>query len=282
MKSRDSSGTSMVIPIYKSNAYLTTLISAISRQSVLPEEVIFAEDDEDAETVSILANAAKQLPSIKIKLVQQPDVGFRKAEIVNKAVTKAKNKRLVFLDGDCLPHPKYVESYTLRLASQVVLNSRPVRLRSYHRQLFEDSKGNFKPVDLIRVLRMCEPPRRYAVHIKNYPLISRNRSFYGSSWACMKDDFFHVNGYDEDFCLGGYGFEDTDLSHRFYRSGAKLFNTKFRSIYYHFFEQGDRDQRESSKRINKVLLEGNDRRQLVRCKNGIDKWAGKVSLSYES
>lgn len=272
----------MVIPIYKSNAYLPTLISAISRQSMLPDEVIFAEDDLDAETVSVLFKAAKQLPSVKIKLVQQQDTGFRKAEIVNKAVTQATGERLVFLDGDCLPHPRYVESYSLSLASQIVLNSRPVRLRGYHRQLFEDPQGNFKPIDLIRVLRMCEPPRRYAIHIKNFPLISRNKSFYGSSWACMKDDFIRVNGYDEDFCLGGYGFEDTDLSHRFYRSGAKLFNTKFRSVYYHFFEQGDHDQRESGKRINKSLLAENDRRGLVRCKNGVDKWAGKISLSYES
>lgn len=272
----------MVIPIYKSNAYLTTLISAISRQSMLPDEVIFAEDDLDANTVSVLSKAAKQLPNIKIKLVQQPDTGFRKAEIVNKAVTQAKNRKLVFLDGDCLPHPGYVESYSLSLSPRIVLNSRPVRLRAHHRLLFMDPHDNFKPVDLIRVLRMCEPPRRYAIHLKNFPLISRNRSFYGSSWACMKDDFISVNGYDEDFCMGGYGFEDTDLSHRFYRSGATLLNTKFRSVYYHFFEQGDRNQRESGKRINKVLLDNNDRIELVRCSNGIDKWAGNVSLSYES
>ena len=102
---------SLIISIYKLQNELPLLLSALAQQSQLPGEIIFAEDDISEETIQILKSGKQQYPQLRMKLVQHEDRGFRKAEIVNKAVAISDFEKLVFLDGDCLPHRDYVKTY---------------------------------------------------------------------------------------------------------------------------------------------------------------------------
>ena len=267
---------SLIVSIYHSQADLPLLLSALSQQSKVPDEIIFAEDDISIDTVEILREGKKRYPHLKMKLVQHEDRGFRKAEIANKAVSIARNDKLVFLDGDCLPHRHYVKVYAENVTKDKLLNARPVRLFTRHRELFLDEEGGYRPPATISVLRLADPPRRYCIYLPFYPISQRYSAMYGSSWSCMKSQFLQVNGYDEQFCIGGYGYEDTDLSHRFNRLGVQCYVPKFRTIYYHFFDPGGAEAKEAGKRVNKQLLDANDKKYLVSCELGISQWMGKI------
>ena len=103
--------SSLIVSIYKLQAELPLLLSALAKQSHIPDEIIFAEDAISEDTIKLLSAESKKYPHLRLCLVQHEDRGFRKAEIVNKAVTLAAYNQLIFLDGDCLPHTHYVRSY---------------------------------------------------------------------------------------------------------------------------------------------------------------------------
>jgi GT2 family glycosyltransferase len=269
-------GVSLIISIYKLQAELPLLISALAQQSHTPDEIIFAEDDISLDTIKILKEESNKYSHLSMKLVQHEDRGFRKAEIVNKAVAIAENEKLIFLDGDCLPHHHYVKVYAQNVAPSKLLNARPVRLFIRDRSLFIDYVGRYSQASTLSVLWRADPPRRYSLYLPYYPINQRNSAMYGSSWACMKNDLISVNGYDEKFCVGGYGYEDTDLSHRFNRAGVQCYVPKFRAIYYHFFDPTSRESKDASKVTNKRLLESNDKTGLIQCQRGLSQWIGKI------
>ncbi len=274
--------TSLIIAIYKLNKELPLLLSSLAQQSRLPGEIIFAEDDINADTVRMLEHAKHLYPALKMKLVQHEDRGFRKAEIVNKAAAIAEHEKLIFLDGDCLPHPHYIKTYDDNIMGGKLLNARPVRLFVQHRPLFIGFNGVYHQPAALSVALHADPPRRYCLYLPFYPIGQRHSAMYGSSWACTKADLLKVNGYDERFCIGGYGYEDTDLSHRFNRAGVQCYVPKFRAIYYHFFDPAGGEAKEAGKVINKILLDRNDEEKLVYCESGISQWIGKISPIWTS
>ena len=70
--------------------------------------------------------------------------------------------------------------------------------------------------------------------------------------------------------------EDTDLSRRLNRVDVYCYVPKFRAIYYHFFDPSGADMKEAGKKVNKQLLDSNDRHAVVYCELGIDQWQGKI------
>ena len=279
---RQPMSTSLIISIYKLQSELPLLISALAQQSQIPNEIIFAEDAFSPDTIKVLRAESKKYPQLRMSLVQHEDRGFRKAEIVNKAVTIAAYEKLIFLDGDCLPHKHYVKVYAQSIAPGKLLNARPVRLFVGDRALFIDPDGKYQQPWIFSVLWNADPPRRYGIYLPFYPVNLRFSAMYGSSWACMKDDLIMVNGYDEKFCIGGYGYEDTDLSHRFNRAGIQCFVPKFRVIYYHFFESSSREIKDAVKSTNRQLLDINDQHGVIQCELGLNQWKGKIEPSWVS
>ena len=81
--------SSLIVSIYKLQAELPLLLSALAQQSHIPDEIIFAEDAISEDTIKVLSAESKKYSQLRLRLVQHEDRGFRKAEIVNKAVTLA-------------------------------------------------------------------------------------------------------------------------------------------------------------------------------------------------
>ena len=46
-----------------------------------------------------------------MKHIWQPDEGFRAAKIRNEGIRISKADYFIFLDGDCVPHPRFVEDH---------------------------------------------------------------------------------------------------------------------------------------------------------------------------
>ena len=273
---------SLIISIYKLQAELPLLLSAIAQQSQIPDEIIFAEDADSAETIKLLSAESQKYPQLSLRLIQQEDRGFQKSTIVNKAVSLATHNKLIFLDGDCLPHTHYVSSYSKNMGKGKLLNARPVFLKEYCRAMFLRSDHQFNLPTVTNIVFNTIRGRRYAFYLPWMPVRQRNSSMRGSSWACFKEDFCKVNGYDEEFSNHGYGYEDIDLSHRMNRSKVMCYVPKNRVIYYHFGEPGIGDNKALSLPNTKAHLEINDKKKLISCEKGINQWLGNINFTWMS
>ena len=58
----------------------------------------------------------------------QEDCGFRKNRMLNKAVVQSRAEYLIFLDGDCIPHRKFVEEHCKARREGFVVAGRRVDL----------------------------------------------------------------------------------------------------------------------------------------------------------
>ena len=101
---------SLLISTYNRPEALAKSLAGVTLQSRAPAEVLIADDGSKQPTRDlVLAWARSQ--SFPVKHVWHEDDGFRKTVILNQAVLAAGGDYLVFTDGDCVPHPKFVADH---------------------------------------------------------------------------------------------------------------------------------------------------------------------------
>src|ERR1035437_5631237 len=103
-------GIGLIINSFEQPDYLGRVLAAVARQTSLPEEVLLADDGSGEAVRSVFAkwSAAQRL---RVEHVWQPHEGFRRARILNEAIARAGSEYWVFLDGDTLPHPKFIADH---------------------------------------------------------------------------------------------------------------------------------------------------------------------------
>jgi cellulose synthase/poly-beta-1,6-N-acetylglucosamine synthase-like glycosyltransferase len=205
------------------------ILRALERQTVKDFEVIIAEDDEAADTVDYLAKQVVRMP-FPILHVCQHDKGFRKNRILNKAVAASTGDLIVFLDGDCVPHRKWLEEYSSQADKNVVLSGRRLMVSEILTQTLLRTK-KLSYLSLIYQLRYGSNNLEEGIYLPFYrrPNIS---SLLGCNWAILKKHLIAVNGFDEDYVSPGVG-EDLDIAWRLAGNGIMLRSMRHRAIVYH-------------------------------------------------
>jgi glycosyltransferase involved in cell wall biosynthesis len=106
--------TSVVISTYNAPAWLEKTLWGFFHQSRQDFELLIADDGSRPETLERLRALAPRSP-VPLAHVWQPDDGFQKCRILNKAIAVACGERLLLTDGDCIPRRDFVDVHT-RLA----------------------------------------------------------------------------------------------------------------------------------------------------------------------
>jgi glycosyltransferase involved in cell wall biosynthesis len=96
---------SVIVSVYKNVEALRVILDALEKQSVAVDEIIISEDGESREMEHFVAT----LHNNKIKHIRQKDEGWRKNKALNNAIRNASSQYLIFIDGDVVPHPRFVE-----------------------------------------------------------------------------------------------------------------------------------------------------------------------------
>ena len=107
---------SLIISTYQKPDALDQVLRGVQRQSEMPGEILVADDGSGPATRELVAQWQQKLP-VPLRHVWQEDLGFRKTIILNKSLAAATGDYIVLLDGDCVPHPRFVEDHA-RLAEQ--------------------------------------------------------------------------------------------------------------------------------------------------------------------
>ena len=102
-------GNELIIATYNNPRSLSLCLESIRRQEVLPHGICFADDGSGAETRAIVEGFALQ--GVAVRHVWHEDDGFRKCEILNKAIASSRAEYLIFIDGDVMIHPGFVKRH---------------------------------------------------------------------------------------------------------------------------------------------------------------------------
>ena len=82
----------------------------LSKQSVMPHEIVIADDGSSKETASVITKMSK-LFTIPVKHIWHEDKGFRKSLILNKAIKASEGDYIIQIDGDIIVDPQFIKDH---------------------------------------------------------------------------------------------------------------------------------------------------------------------------
>jgi len=255
---------SLVVNTFNQPEFLRRVLNAVANQTEFPKEVVLADDGSDAET-GLFFDQWSARQSYPCSRVWQERAGFRRARVLNLAIAKASCGYLVFLDGDTIPHPRFLEDHR-RLAQ-------PATFVQGHRALIEKiaagyfGSGSFKS-DRRRAL--LQRQLRGVQHAFRWPRPARRhrtdlRGIRGCNLAIWRDDLLRVNGYNEGFI--GWGREDSELAVRLMNAGARRLDVRGWALCYHLWHP---PASRTNLGANDQLLEEALARKAVWCEVGLN------------
>lgn len=264
---------SVLISTYNWPSALKLSVESLFNQTILPNEILIADDGSGKETEDVVAGLIKNAPrGVYIKHIWQEDKGFRLAAIRNKALSQAKSDYIIQIDGDCIAEPHFVEDHLsmarkgrLITGSRVFVDKATTKI-ACDKGLFD--KREIKTTIDRRISAIRYSLLKYAIS----PIYKRNNieSLRGCNMSYFLEDAIRVNGYNEDF--EGWGHEDLEFNFRLYNSGVRKMNMKFGAILYHLYhpERSKDNENDNKKVAYNVLNE-----HITRIDKGIDQYMSK-------
>jgi glycosyltransferase involved in cell wall biosynthesis len=265
---------SLVIAVYNAVRYLEYVLAALERQTMMEFEVIIA-DDGSGDEMKALIDRTKANASFPIQHLWQEDIGFRKNMMLNKAINAAQTEYLVFIDGDCLPHHKFLNDHHVNRQPNSVLCGRRMNLSTQltdRMSLERIRSGEFEklsPGVWIDGLLARSSNLEDAVRLENSflrKLLHRNHArILGCNFSAEKKLLEKINGFNEEYRAPGIG-EDTDIAFRLELIGTKFITLRYLAVLYHLYHPTTQVGKENRKIFESVV----ERRNPV-CANGLRK-----------
>jgi glycosyltransferase involved in cell wall biosynthesis len=233
---------SLIISVYKDLRKLSSILRSLRHQTFRDFEVIVSEDGEDLAMTEFMANVVVANPTVQH--LTQADLGFRKNRALNRAINSAKSDYLVFIDGDCVPHVRFMQSHTEQREPEKVLTARRVELGPrYSDRLVTDPDfitTLSSPTDYLLRIPLIEidggknPESGVYSQFAHRHARSRALDLVGCNFSCQRDALEAINGFNEAYELPGIG-EDSDIEWRLARAGYVTKNIKFLAPLFHLY-----------------------------------------------
>ena len=265
---------SLIIAIYNNVRFLKAVLDSLQFQTEKDFEIIIAEDGETPAVKEFIDSYNFEQ---SWQHLTQKDEGWRKNQAMNMAIRASKTDWLIFIDGDCILHPRFVEMHLRFSGEQKILAGKRVKLdkrtsikllnnrlhvpdlqKRMFRKLFF-GKGSIK---FIEEGLFISPDGLLGF----IPKIRKNNKLVGSNMSFSKKAIFSINGFDEDYQLPAVG-EDFDLTWRFDALGYKHVSVRNLAVQYHLQHRENWiDQVE-----NLEICQKKQKENIYICKNGLIK-----------
>lgn len=265
----------LIISVYANTVFLKAVLDSLKDQTWNNFDIIVSEDGESLEMKTFLSSYPFEHPW---QHLTQEDLGWRKNSALNKAVMNAKSDYFVFIDGDCVLHPRFMEMHHLFSKTNEILAGKRLKLNDDLSQKLILQRLSVKEVEYF-LIRNFFKLRKLGVKFQEegffidpdkilgfIPGIRKMTQLKGCNMSFSRAALLRINGFDEDYIKPAIG-EDIDLAWRFKKAGYALFSLRNLAVQYHLnHKENWTDQSENIQMMNEK-----QKANLYICLNGIEK-----------
>ncbi|MCT7653062.1 glycosyltransferase [Aliarcobacter butzleri] len=270
---------SIIISVYKDTDSLDLILESLCNQTIIPDEIIISEDGNSIEMSDYVKVAKEKYKKLDINHLFQEDIGWRKNIALNRAIVASKYEYLIFIDGDCVPYSTFIEGHISNAQRKIVLCGKRMELGpKFSLKIKERSLKviNIEKNFLWYLPNLITDGARHpedGFFLKNSFILNLIHKRYvrhiiGCNFSCYKEDFFKINGFNEDFINPSEG-EDVDPSWRFRKVGVELKSVRLISNIAHLYHEKRFD--DNIGKINREIMNKTKIENVFQCKNGIEK-----------
>jgi len=255
---------SLIITTYNRPDALMQVLKSVDIQSIMPAEVIIADDGSNYLTKECIEGFSK---TTQLNVIHsfQDDKGFRVSRARNKAIAKSTCDYLILIDGDVILHDRFIEDHLKHAENGFFIQGSRVYINQEvtSKNLSELShKYSFFSWGLSN--------RKNSIHsnLLSFLFTKKMKSIKGiktCNFSFYKNDCMKVNGFNND--IEGWGREDTELVTRFFNSGIGRKNVYFNLIQFHLWHP---NSSRKSLQKNDAILENTIQNKLECCKDGLN------------
>lgn len=256
----------LVASTYNWPEALELLLLSVLNQSVLPNEVIIADDGSGEDTKNLIENFKKTFP-VPLVHIWQEDLKNRKSRIMNKAIAAAKYDYVVEIDGDIILNKNFIEDHiAYAQKGHYLFGSRVNIQEKLLPELFSKknidfnffSKGIKKRSRTIRIPFLMN----FAKSVDKC-----SKKLRGCNMSFWKEDFIKINGYNES--IVGWGMEDSEMIQRLHNIGIKGKRLKYTGIVYHIYHK---EQSRNNVPVNSEIENQTIKNKLTSVEKGVDQF----------
>jgi len=267
---------SVLFSTYESPRWLEKTLWGLHEQTHDDFEIVVADDGSGETTAAVIERLRDEFAArgVTVRHLWQPDEGFRKCRILNRAIVEATSKYLVFTDGDCVCRADFLAVHAARAERGHYLSGSYYKLsmaasRAIAREHVR-TQACFDP-RWLRANGMGEGVRRSK--LVRDPTLARllNRltpvacNLKGSNASAWRDDLLRAGGFDERMQWGGL---DRELGVRLSNAGIRARHVRYDAVCVHLdHARGYTDPRrvEANRRLRLDVR----KRRVTRTEHGI-------------
>lgn len=266
---------SLIISTYSNDKYLRLVLDSVSKQTDLRFEVIVSEDAEHPHIKKLVENTSLPVPMMHIT---QHDAGWQKNKALNRAIEASNTDYFVFIDEDCLLHPKFME-YHLKFANDdYILAGKRIKLDPQTSEMILANQLGLQDLNSYIFRNFFKIKKRGALFVEEglyinpqgffgfIPSIRSMHQLKGCNMSFSRKAAYAINGFDEDYVRPAIG-EDIDLTWRFQGVGFKLKSLRNLAVQYHLYHK----ENWSNQDENVAMMRAKQQEGLYVCRNGLNK-----------
>lgn len=236
----DTFSVGIILSTYNQPEWLEKVFWGLMHQTHPANEIIVADDGSDERTAALIKRYADKLP---LRHVWQEDKGFRKTEILNKAVLGANSEYLIFMDQDVVPRRDFISQHYLHAKKGRFVSGGAVMLpKAVSEALTEEDVASGKAFD-IRWLcahgmrwnwKMSKLWRnKFVCRVMNV-LTPTNASWNGNNASTWRTYIVGANGFD---IRMRYGAEDREFGQRLENAGIRGIQLRYGAALLHLWHE---------------------------------------------
>jgi glycosyltransferase involved in cell wall biosynthesis len=256
----------LVITTYERPDALAAVLASAGRQRVAADEIVIADDGSGPATHAVI-QAFSGRSAVPVRLVSQPHSGFRLTRLRNLAIAAATADYLVFVDGDMVLHPAFIEDHVrlarhgfftqgVRVHADAALTRALIADPTRPTRPWSRGAGGLRRAYLLRSRALSGAARSVANTII---------AIKGCNQAFWREDLVRVNGFNE--AIVGWGPEDKELVARLRHAGVLRQTLLFGGIACHLHHP---PASRAALPANIAVLDDTVALRRVRCERGLD------------
>ena len=216
----------VVLATYNQPRWLEKVLWGYAVQTHRAFDVIIADDGSGPETAEVIARVGAESP-LRITHVWHEDRGFRKSEILNRAILASDADYMIFSDGDCIPRDDLVAVHARYAAPRRFLSGGYLKLSAtVSERITLDDIRSGRVADMAWLRRMGWQPGHRALRLTRSATLAAvldaltptGATWNGHNASTWRSALLAANGFDLDMPYGG---QDRALGERLVNLGLR-------------------------------------------------------------